>query len=124
MVIDGMQEKHDQMVAFLKSDLEDNKLEQEECLSTGLIKLPRAIRNMSVRDFNRQHNCDLLALLKSKDGVVLSSITAPPAAAGKPPVMADANKLKRCYETPLPRMRRPAQMNTIMRTARRGEGLL
>jgi len=123
MVIDGMQEKHDQMVAFLKSDLDDNKLEQEECLSTGLIKLPKVIRNMSVKDFNRQHSCNLLALLKSKDGVVLSgaasklSLHAP----GRPP-MLDANK-KRCYETPAPRMRRPAQVNTILRTVRRGEDL-
>jgi hypothetical protein len=123
LVIDGMQEKHDQMVAFLKSDLEDNKLEQEECLSTGLIKLPKAIRNMSIKDFNRQHSCDLLALLKSKDGVVLSGATSQPGlhAPGRPPMM-DANK-KRCYETPVPRMRRPAQVNTILRTVRRGEEL-
>ena len=120
LMIDGMQEKHDQMVAFLKSDLEDNKLEQAECLSTGLIKLSKSVRNMSVRDFNRQYKCDLLALLKSKDGVVLSGASLP--AAGKPPTM-DINK-KRCYETPAPRMQRPAQLNTIMRTARRGEDLL
>lgn len=118
LLIDGMKEKHDQLVAFLKSDLEDNKLEQEECLSTGLIKLPKAIRNLSVKDFNRKHNCDLLALLKSKDGVVLSS-NAQRSQAGKYP---DATK-KRVYETPLPSMRRPNQMNTILRTARRGEEL-
>lgn len=116
LLIAGMKEKHDQLVAFLKSDLEDNKLEQEECLSTGLIKLPKAIRNMSVKDFNRQHNCDLLALLKSKDGVVLSSN------AQKSKNSPDANK-KRMYETPLPSMRRPPQINTILRTARRGEEL-
>ena len=118
LLIDGMQEKHDQIVAFLKSDLEDNKLEQENCLSTGLIKLPKAIRNMTVKDFNRQHSCDLLSLLKSKDGVVLKA-----AAPATTAVAANANN-KRCYETPVPRMRqRAAQLNTILRTARRGEGL-
>ena len=117
LVIDGMQEKHDQIVAFLKSDLEDNKLEQEECLSTGLIKLPKAIRTMTVEDFDRQYSCDLLALLKSKDGVVAKG-----AVGNAPAAVVDATK-KRCYETPAPRMRRPAQLNTVMRTARRGEGL-
>jgi len=114
MVIDGMQEKHDQMVAFLKSDLEDNKLEQEECLSTGLIKLPRAIRNMSVRDFNRQHNCDLLALLKSKDGVI-------------PTTNANLIPMKRNFNTvmatPAVRPRNPANQSSVLRTARKGEGL-
>ena len=145
-MIEGLQEKHDQMITFLKSDLDDCKLEQEEVLSTGFIKLPKAVRNMSVKDFNRQHSCDLLALLKSKDGVVLAGLAAAAAAAAasnnndtngqqqqqqqhksqaivNEAAMADANK-KRCYETPAPRMRRPgAQMGTILRTARRGEGL-
>ena len=158
LLIEGLQEKHDQMIAFLKSDLEDCKLEQEEALSTGLIKLPKAVRNMSVKEFNRQHHsCDLLALLKSKDGVVLQSRLAAAGGAAttgaasknntdlhtnynnntteqqksqavvgnmkSSSAVLDANK-KRCYETPLPRMRRPgAQMGTILRTARRGEGL-
>jgi len=114
LVIDGMQEKHDQIVSFLKTDVEDHKLEQEEFLSTGLIKLPKAIRTMTVADFDRRHYCDLLALLKSKDGVVVAK--------GGGAAAADATK-KRCYETPAPRMRRPGQLNTVVRTARRGEGL-
>ena len=123
LVIDGMQEKYDQILTFLKSDLDNHKLEQEECLSTGLIKLSKNIRNMKVKDFNSKYSCDLLALLKSKDGVVLSGSSRqslPPS--GKPPAV-DATK-KRCYETPAPRFRRPGQLNTVMRTARRGEGLL
>lgn len=120
LMIEGLQEKHDQMVAFLKSDLDDCKLEQEETLSTGLIKLPKNVRNMSVREFNNLHDCDLLALLKSKDGVVLSSMNA---GASKKVNAIDANK-KRCYETPAPRGRLPgAGMATVLRTARRGEGL-
>lgn len=128
MLIEGLQEKYDQMITFLKSDLDDCKLEQEEVLSTGLIKLPKAVRNMSIRDFNRQHGCDLLALLKSKDGVVLSknkksSMTILNKNKNKQVAITDANK-KRCYETPAPRMRRPdGPMATILRTARRGEGI-
>lgn len=125
MLIEGLQEKHDQMIAFLKSDLDDCKLEQEEVLSMGLIKLPKAARNMSVRDFNRQHGFDLLALLKSKDGVVLSKNSSSISNINntKPVAMMDAKK-KRCFETPAPQMRHPgAPMATLLRTARRGEGL-
>mmetsp|Transcript_13191 Transcript_13191/g.30775 ORF Transcript_13191/g.30775 Transcript_13191/m.30775 type:complete len:258 (-) Transcript_13191:445-1218(-) len=122
MLIEGLQAKHDQMIAFLKSDLDDCKLEQEEVLSTGLIKLPKAVRNMSVRDFNRQHGCDLLALLKSKDGVVVSKDNITSLNINKTATGLDANK-KRCYETPAPQMRRPGAMGTVLRTARRGEGI-
>eukprot|EP00536_Pseudo-nitzschia_multiseries_P000519 jgi/Psemu1/178859/e_gw1.6.135.1 len=123
MLIEGLQEKHDQMIAFLKSDLDDCKLEQEEVLSTGLIKLPKAVRNMSVRDFNRQHGCDLLALLKSKDGVVVSKNNITSLNTNRTATGPDANK-KRCYETPAPQMRRAgAHMGSVLRTARRGEGI-
>ena len=154
-MIEGLQEKHDQMIAFLKSDLEDCKLEQEEVLSTGLIKLPKSVRNMSIKDFNQQHSCDLLSLLKSKDGVVLAGTAAAAAVvsnnhnnnnnkdylAGQVGAAAhaagvgnnsssnnnynskDATKKKRCFETPAPRMRGGHPPRTILRTARRGEGL-
>ena len=155
-MIEGLQEKHDQMIAFLKSDLEDCKLEQEEVLSTGLIKLPKSVRNMSIKDFNQQHSCDLLSLLKSKDGVVLAGTAAAAAVvsnnnhnnnnkdylAGQVGAAAhaagvgnndsnnnnnynskDAAKKKRCFETPAPRMRGGHPPRTILRTARRGEGL-
>jgi hypothetical protein len=144
-MIEGLQEKHDQMIAFLKSDLDDCKLEQEEVLSTGLIKLPKSVRNMSVKDFNLQHSCDLLSLLKSKDGVVLAGTVIGAAAAvsnnnninnnnysndqhQKAGQVANnkkdaATKKKRCFETPAPRMRGAHPPRTILRTARRGEGL-
>ena len=159
-MIEGLQEKHDQMIAFLKSDLEDCKLEQEEVLSTGFIKLPKSVRNMSIKDFNQQHSCDLLSLLKSKDGVVLAGTAAAAAVvsnnnhtnnnnnnnnkdylAGQVGAAAhaagvgnnsssnnnynskDATKKKRCFETPAPRMRGGHPPRTILRTARRGEGL-
>jgi hypothetical protein len=161
-MIEGLQEKHDQMIAFLKSDLEDCKLEQEEVLSTGFIKLPKSVRNMSIKDFNQQHSCDLLSLLKSKDGVVLAGTAAAAVVstnnhtnnnnnnkeylAGQVGAAAhaagvgndnnssnsnnnynnskDATKKKRCFETPAPRMRGGAHPpRTILRTARRGEGL-
>jgi len=142
LMIAGLKEKHDQMIAFLKSDLDDCKLEQEEVLSTGFMKLPKAVRTMSIKAFNSKHSCDLLSLLKSKDGVVLAGVAGPGAVASSKKNMnmnnddnkdnndndnnnKDATK-KRCFETPAPRMRRVgwgAAPGTVVRTARRGEGI-
>ena len=136
MMIGGLKEKHAQMLVFLKSELEDCKLEQEEVLSTGLMKLPKAVRNMSIQAFNAQHSCDLLSLLKSKDGVVVTG-TGTGVGTGTAGVVSkknmndddmnnkDATK-KRCFETPAPRNRRVgwgAAPGTVVRTARRGEGI-
>jgi len=141
VMIGGLKEKHEQLLVFLKSELEDCKLEQEEVLSTGLMKLPKAVRNMSIQAFNAQHSCDLLSLLKSKDGVVVVAGTGA-AGTGAGVVSKknmnmnmndhandihnkDATK-KRCFETPAPRMRHvgwSAAPGTVLRTARRGEGI-
>jgi len=114
LLLEGLQKRYDHLVADLKSELEDNKFDQDECLSTGLIKLSANVKKMKVSDFNRLYKCNLLSILKSKDGVVLSG--------GSKPLVVDAKK-KRCFETPAPGMRPPGQLNTIMRTARRGEEL-
>mmetsp|Transcript_20453 Transcript_20453/g.22820 ORF Transcript_20453/g.22820 Transcript_20453/m.22820 type:complete len:311 (-) Transcript_20453:376-1308(-) len=143
VMIGGLKEKHEQLLVFLKSELEDCKLEQEEVLSTGLMKLPKAVRNMSIQAFNAQHSCDLLSLLKSKDGVVVAGTgTAGTGTAGgvvsKKNMHMNMNEhandihnkdatKKRCFETPAPsRMRRvgwSAAPGTVLRTARRGEGI-
>jgi hypothetical protein len=102
--------RRDQIVAILKTELVDNKLQQEEALAAGLIKLPKAIRQMTVRDFNQSHGCDILAILKSKDGVQLAA-----------PKKMDVDT--RILETPAPRPRNANAPNSILRTARRGEGL-
>jgi hypothetical protein len=132
MMIDELEGKFDQIVAFLKSDLDDCKLEQEEALSTGLIKLPKAIRNMTVREFNQQHGCDLLALLKSKDGVVMASSASGHPKSASAAALVDTTGKKRDHqmavtETPAPRTRpnnNQVGSLTALRTARRGEGLL
>mmetsp|Transcript_50386 Transcript_50386/g.57043 ORF Transcript_50386/g.57043 Transcript_50386/m.57043 type:complete len:93 (+) Transcript_50386:1-279(+) len=87
------------------------------------MKLPKAVRNMSIQAFNAQHSCDLLSLLKSKDGVVVAGTGTGAGAAGgvskKNMHMnmnmnmhdhandihnKDATK-KRCFETPAPSRR-------------------
>ena len=112
-----LQAKFQQIVQNLKADCEDAKIQQEEALNVGFVKLPKAIRHMSVKEFNQTHQCDLLALLKSKDGVVISSNNN--FQAGK----------KREYHhtvaaTPAPTSRvNPADPGSAVRTVRKGEGI-
>jgi Nbl1 / Borealin N terminal len=127
MMINDLQQKYDQIVMALQSELENHKMEQEEVQSTGLIKLPKAVRSMTVKEFNQHHSCDLLALLKSKDGVHVAkgksgndsmTTSSTSDAAGKKRDFQHA-----VLETPAPRTRQDVPA-TAVRTARRGEGLL
>lgn len=130
-MIKDLQQKHDLIVMALQSELENHKMEQEEVHSTGLIKLPRAVRSMTVKEFNQQHSCDLLALLKSKDGVysTIKNKTSSDNASLSSSTVVDMVGKKRDYqhsvmETPAPRSRLQTVPGTAMRTARKGEGLL
>ncbi|KAL3914871.1 MAG: hypothetical protein SGILL_005907, partial [Bacillariaceae sp.] len=130
MMIKDLQQKYDQIVVALKSELENSKMEAEEAQSTGIIKLPKAVRNMTVKDFNRQYSCDLLSLLKSKDGVrVSSSKNSATTSGGSSAAASAAAGQKRDYqhsvmETPAPRHRGQDDIPaTAVRTARRGEEL-
>ena len=109
-LLEDLEVKRDQIVALLRTELADNKLQQEEALSTGLMKLSKAVRRMTVREFNEAHGCDILAVLKSKDGVQ-------PSAHKK----RDFNMA--VLETPAPYSRSGKAPNSILRTARKGEGL-
>jgi hypothetical protein len=72
------------------------------------MKLPKSIRQMSVRDFNQAHNCDILAVLKGKDGVKLTNKRDCTVAVAA---------------TPAPRSRKAADPASALRTKKRGEVL-
>ena len=111
VLFEDLQGKFDRIVSLLKADLVDNKLQQEEALSAGLMKLPKSVRQMTVKDFNRANNCDILSVLKSKDGV-------------QPSAVRKRDHTGTVAETPALRPRtNPSAPASIMRTARRGEGL-
>jgi hypothetical protein len=111
LLLEDLDTNYDQVIALLNADLVDTKLQQEEALSTGLMKLPKSIRQLSVREFNQNHNCDILAILKGKDGVFQSK-------------KRDFNMAAVAAQTPAPRARNnPTAPNSVLRTARKGEGL-
>jgi hypothetical protein len=108
LLLEDLQTKYDQIIANLQADLVDNKMQQEEALNVGLMKLPKSIRQMSVRDFNQAHNCDILAVLKGKDGVKLTNKRDCTVAVAA---------------TPAPRSRKAADPASALRTKKRGEVL-
>jgi hypothetical protein len=125
MMINDLDEKYKQIIHSLESELENYKMEREETQSTGLIKLPKAVRNMTVKEFNKQYSCDLLALFCVNDAVqtfkpnYASGVSSTDDAAGKKRDFQHA-----VLETPAPLIRRQNVVATAVRTARRGEGLL
>ena len=46
LLLKDLQTKFDQKFALLKPDLVGNKIQQEEALATGLVKIPKYVRQM------------------------------------------------------------------------------
>jgi hypothetical protein len=108
----SLQTKFQQIIDDLKSEAEAAKMQQEDALIAGIVKLTKATREMTVREFNQKHQCDLLALLKSKDGVVPS----PQGASRK-------REHHMVAATPAPVIRSATAPMSLTRTIRKGEGL-
>mmetsp|Transcript_2624 Transcript_2624/g.4087 ORF Transcript_2624/g.4087 Transcript_2624/m.4087 type:complete len:247 (-) Transcript_2624:3288-4028(-) len=93
---------------IITADMETGKQEQQQVYFSGMMKLKKDVKKMTVRDFNSQNNCDLLQMLKE---------VASCAAMGKKRTHMD-------METPAPaKGRKKALMTpgTRSRTARKGE---
>jgi len=120
--------KFQQLVEQLKSGAQAAKIQQEDTLSAGIVKLTKATREMTIKEFNMKHSCDLLSLLKSKDGVqVVTMTTTTTATAAPAPTEEVATNRKRDHDmvdaTPAPRSRPGTIPMSISRTIRKGEGL-
>lgn len=114
LLMEDLQEKFDQHLELLKADLFSAKNQQQEELSMGLLKLPKSIRQMTIREFNQMHSCNLLSLLKRNDGVMPSSFKK-----------RNFSGTAVVAETPAPtRSRNPVAPGSAIRTARRGEAIL
>ena len=122
-LLEDLQTKYEQLLENLKSDLHQHKLQQEEVFASGIVKLPKSIRQMTVQEFNMAHKCDILKLLKSKDGVLPTSSSSTNLLLQK----------KRDYhmavaETPAPTRSRGGPNRVVpgsaMRTVVKGEGIL
>ena len=97
---DLQKEVHDRQ-QLLTAEAQTGKQEQQQAYSCGMLKLSKAVKKMTVRDFNKAHNCNLLELITSRAG----------------------KKKRKDLETPAP-TRCKAAMATPSRTVKRGEAIL
>ena len=117
LLVEDLDAKFQTHLELLSADLFTSKNEQKSVYNTGMMKLPKSIRQMTIREFNQVHSCDLLSILKSKDGV---QKMAPAAADG----FKKRDRMPPVLETPAPTKFRAQQApGTLLRTARRGEAI-
>lgn len=102
LVDDLKKEMLDRQKSFLTAEAQTGKQEQHHAYCTGMLKISKSLKKMTVRDFNKAHNCNLLELLSTNVGK-------------KRPLKA--------METPAPTMQGKAAA-TPSRTVARGEALL
>lgn len=116
LLIQGLEKGLARQLEATKADVVTWKEEQLQAYKTGVIRINKNIRNMTVAEFNRSHNCNVLDLLK---GVRANSNSK------KIPAPMCGKRDRTGMETPAPYrgnrpMRTPA---TVLRTVRRGEML-
>lgn len=111
LLIEDLQATFEKNVELMKTDLLSAKNEQVQVHRMAIVKLSKPVRQMTIREFNQAHNCNLLSMLKGNDGVV-----------------SQEGSKKRDHTavaaTPAPRARNQQCPASISRTVRRGEKVL
>ena len=124
MMIEDLQKGLHRRLDGIKTDMLTCKQDQLQAHYSGMMKIPKSTREMTIAEFNEKYNCNLLDLLKTTRMNTLPSTVGNADVARKmpPPVCGKRDRL----ETPAPhRGNRPMQTPaTIVRTVRRGEMLL
>eukprot|EP00543_Licmophora_paradoxa_P005269 CAMPEP_0202452662 /NCGR_PEP_ID=MMETSP1360-20130828/10816_1 /ASSEMBLY_ACC=CAM_ASM_000848 /TAXON_ID=515479 /ORGANISM="Licmophora paradoxa, Strain CCMP2313" /LENGTH=230 /DNA_ID=CAMNT_0049071541 /DNA_START=111 /DNA_END=803 /DNA_ORIENTATION=+ len=91
----------------LKSIATKGKEHQNQIHKQGMVKIKKAIRGMSVKEFNQTHECDLLELIYSIAGHHQTKKRVRP----------------ENLETPAPKQKGKSAFPTTARTVRRGEAM-
>jgi hypothetical protein len=108
LLIEDLQSTFEKHVELMKTDLLSAKNEQVQVHRMAIVKLPKPARQMTIREFNQAHNCNLLSMLKGADGVISQE-------GGKKRDHAAV------AATPAPRVRNEQCPGSAFRTVRRGE---
>jgi hypothetical protein len=111
-MIQDLQKGLDRHLESIKADIATWKQEQLQAHYSGMMKIPKATRQMTVKEFNEKYNCNLLGLLKNVRSDCLMK---------KPPNCG--TKRERALQTPAPtKGRLPMQTpGGTLRTVRKGE---
>lgn len=106
-LIEELRQQFQQRLKALKSELVASKHEQQQVLASAMVKLPKRIKNMSVREFNSEFNCDLVNMVKAVREEDVSK-----------------KRDRDATETPSPMRQGGVKLQTASRTVRRGEAIL
>lgn len=116
LLVEDLKQQLSQQIHVLMTESEKGKQEQTQVYFSNMLKLPKNVKKMTIRDFDAAHKCKLLEM------ITLTSSTVATAAAAKkrvrPATITD-------LETPAP-VRRPHDhrlLTTPMRTVKKGEAI-
>lgn len=118
MMIEDLKNGLNKKLDGIKTDMLTCKQDQYQAYCSGMMKIPKATREMTINEFNAKYKTNLLELLQTAKSNAMS-ITSTTAKDTFPAPMC--GKRDR-FETPAPNRGRPMQTpGTIARTVRRGE---
>lgn len=106
LVLQDLQESLENRLAILKSQASKAKDAQKQCWVNATVKIRKSVKEMTVKECNLLYKIDLLKLLQEPVSV--------------------SNKRRGVWNalaTPAP-CKAPTVMNTVTRTAKRGEAIL
>jgi len=127
MVIEDLEKGFEKKLDGIKTEMMECKNEQLQAHYSGMMKIPKSTREMTIQEFNDKYNSNLLDLLRMTRSASIGN-TSPSVSTG---VVARKVPAPMCgkrdrFETPAPyRANRPMQTPaTVVRTVRRGEMML
>lgn len=118
LLLEDIKAKLDKRLKVLETSLMTTQQTINNGYSMEMVKVPKSVKQMTVREFNQKHGCNILDLLKRNDGVILSS------ASNSNPSNSLKRPLPPVAETPAPRSRPAQDPGSILRTVKRGEQVL
>ena len=113
-LLESMEKELEQRMMPIRRAAEKTQEQLASAHVAGLCRLPRAVKQMTVEEFNRQHGCDLVAILMTNNNNNNGSGIG----------LAKGTALSRDLQTPA--VKRPRNLRvpqTGSRTVRRGEVL-
>lgn len=126
MMIQDLENGFKKQLAAIETDMLTCKQEQLEAHNRGMMKIPKGIKEMTIKEFNQKYGCNLIELLQTAKSNALRTTSADAAMGATMKMQAPmCGKRDRVFETPAPnRGNRPMQTpGGTMRTVRRGEKL-
>mmetsp|Transcript_11866 Transcript_11866/g.18203 ORF Transcript_11866/g.18203 Transcript_11866/m.18203 type:complete len:150 (+) Transcript_11866:166-615(+) len=114
LVIQDMQDSLDNRLKMLALEATRAKSSQKQQFSKNLLKIRKAIKTMTVAEFNEAHNCDLLVLLTENSSLNSS---------GNKRMRTNPEIISDKLTTPAPAVAKKQAPETV-RTVKRGERIL